>query len=118
MIKVLIADDTAFMRMMLKTMLINNGFDVVGEAVDGNDAVLKYKNLKPDIITMDITMPNLTGIEALMEIIQYDSKAKVVMISAMGQEAMVKQAVMNGASSFVVKPFKEEQVIKVLNQLS
>jgi two-component system chemotaxis response regulator CheY len=67
---------------------------------------------------MDITMPNLTGIEALMEIIQYDSKAKVVMISAMGQEAMVKQAVMNGASSFVVKPFKEEQVIKVLNQLS
>jgi two-component system chemotaxis response regulator CheY len=116
--KVLIADDAAFMRMTLKNMLLNNGFEVVGEAEDGEDAIYKYKNLKPDIVTMDITMPKLTGIDALKEIMNYDAQAKVIMISAMGQETMVKLSIVYGAKSFIVKPFKEEQVIKVLSQLS
>lgn len=116
--KVLIADDATFMRMTLKQMLGNNGFEVVGEAEDGEAAINKYKIVKPDLVTMDITMPKLNGIEALKEIMEFDPKAKVIMISAMGQENMVRESIIHGAKSFVVKPFKEEQVIKVLNQFA
>lgn len=115
--RVMIVDDAAFMRLMLKTMLKDNGFEIVGEAEDGEDAVNKYKEIKPDIVTMDITMPKLSGVEALKSILEYDAGANIVMISAMGQEDMVKQSIIFGAKSFIVKPFKNDQVIKILNQL-
>jgi two-component system chemotaxis response regulator CheY len=113
---VLIADDAAFMRLSLKKLLCNSGFNVVGEAENGKVAVKKYKELNPDIVTMDITMPEMTGIEALKLIMDYDSKAKVIMITALGQEEFVRQAIMEGARSFIVKPYKEEKVIQVLKQ--
>lgn len=116
--RVLVADDAVFMRLTLKNFLSQNGFEVVGEAADGLEAIEKFKELKPDVVTMDITMPELTGIEALKSIMEYDSKAKVIMITAMGQEEMVKKAIILGAKSFIVKPFKEEQVISVLSKLA
>ena len=115
--KVLIADDATFMRMSIRQMLEGNGFEVVGEAKDGIEAISLYKQLTPDIVTMDITMPNLTGIEALKGIRKFDPNATVVMITAMGQESMVRDAVISGAKSFIVKPFKEEHLIKVLSRL-
>ena len=114
---VLIVDDAMFMRLTLKLMLEKNGFQVVGEAENGAVAVAKYKELKPDIVTMDITMPEVDGIMALRQIRAMDDKAKVVMVSAMGQEVMIREAVMAGAKSFIVKPFKEEGVIKTLSNL-
>lgn len=115
--RVLIVDDAAFMRMSLKTMLEKNGFQVVAEAENGSVAVRKYKELQPDIVTMDITMPEMDGIQALKEIRQFDSNSKVVMISALGQEVYVREAVMSGAKGFVVKPFKEDYVIQTLSKL-
>jgi two-component system chemotaxis response regulator CheY len=112
--KVLIVDDAAFMRMVIKKLLENNGFEVIGEAENGEIGVEKYKELRPDLVTMDITMPQMTGIEALKAIREFDDKAKVVMVSAMGQEVMVKEAILYGAKSFIVKPYKEEQVIETL----
>jgi two-component system chemotaxis response regulator CheY len=118
MSKILIVDDTAFMRMAIKNILLQHGgFDVIDEAENGLVGLAKYKELKPDIVTMDITMPEMDGLEALKAIIAYDANAKVVMVSAMGQEHMVMEAVMSGAKSFIVKPFKEEQVIQTLNKL-
>ncbi len=116
--RVLIVDDASFMRMSIKTMLEKGGYEVAGEAGNGLEAVSKYKELKPDIVTMDITMPEMDGIEALKLIMQYDSKAKIIMVSAMGQETLVKQSILNGAKTFIVKPFKEEQVIQSLNKLT
>lgn len=116
--KILIIDDTAFMRLAIKTMLEENGFDIIGEAENGEVGLIKYKETKPDIVTMDITMPVMDGIQSLKAILQYDPKAKVVMVSAMGQESMVKEAVMNGAKSFIIKPFKEEHVVKTLTQIA
>lgn len=115
--KVLIVDDAMFMRAALKTMLEKNGFEVVGEAVDGADAVSKYSILNPDIVTMDITMPKMDGVEALTEIKKKDPNCKIVMISALGQESWVKRAIIIGARGFIVKPFKEEHVIKTLSKL-
>ncbi|WP_160674944.1 response regulator [Clostridium sp. C8-1-8] len=115
--RILIVDDAAFMRMTLKAILERNGFEVVGEGVNGVDAVNKYMTLKPDIVTMDITMPEMDGVEALAEIKKKDPAAKVVMISALGQETWVKKAVMLGAKGFVVKPYKEEYVVETLNKL-
>lgn len=115
--RVLIVDDAAFMRLAIKTILEKNGFKVVGEATDGIEGVKKYKELEPDIVTMDITMPGMTGLEALKAIRTINPNANVVMLSAMGQEGMVKEAVMNGAKSFIVKPFKEDHVIKTLSSL-
>ncbi len=115
--RVLIADDAAFMRMAIKTMLDKNGFEVVGEAENGHIAVRKFKELKPDIVTMDITMPEMTGIEALKSIKEIDPEAKVIMISAMGQEVLVREAIALGAKSFIVKPFKEDHVVKTLNKV-
>lgn len=115
--RVLIVDDTAFMRMSLKAMLEKNGFQVVDEAEDGSVAVRKYRELRPDIVTMDITMPMMDGIQALKEIRKLDSNSKIVMISALGQESYVREAVMCGAKGFIVKPFKEDYVIKTLNKL-
>jgi len=115
--RVLIADDAAFMRMILKNMLEKNGFQVVGEADNGAVAVKKFNELKPDIVTMDITMPEMDGIQALKEIKKLDSNSKIVMISAMGQESYVREAVMLGAKGFIVKPFKEDYVIQTLSKL-
>ena len=113
--KVLICDDAAFMRMMLKDILTKDGnYEVVGEASTGNQAIEQYKVLKPDIVTMDITMPELDGIAALKAIREFDGNAKVVMCSAMGQQAMVIEAVQSGAKGFIVKPFQAGRVIEEL----
>ncbi len=114
---VLIVDDAAFMRLALKTVLEKNGFEVVGEAENGAIGVRKYKELNPDIVTMDITMPVLDGVEALKQIKEIDNSAKVVMISAMGQESFVKKAVLSGAKGFIVKPYKEDYVVETLSKL-
>src|SRR5690554_401864 len=105
------------MRMSIRTILERNGFEVVGEAKNGVEGVNKYKELMPDIVTMDITMPEMTGIEALKSIIEFDNQAKVVMVSAMGQESLVGEAIVNGARSFIVKPFKEAYVVQTLNKI-
>lgn len=115
--RVLIVDDAAFMRKIIKTMLQKNGYEVAGEAENGTLGVKKYKELQPDIVTMDITMPEMMGIDALKEIRSYDPNAKVVMVSAMGQEVMVREAIVNGAKSFIVKPFKEEHVVQTLKKI-
>ncbi|MDF2541381.1 MAG: chemotaxis protein CheY [Herbinix sp.] len=115
--KVLIVDDAAFMRMFIKTILMSHGFNDIIEAENGKEGVEKYKELKPDIVTMDITMPEMTGLEALKSIIEYDSKAKVVMVTALGHEEMVKEAIQYGAKSFIVKPFHTDHIVKTLNQI-
>jgi len=115
--KVLIVDDAAFMRMMIKMILEKNGFEVIGEAVNGSDGVQKYKELKPDIVTMDITMPEMTGIEALKCIIEFNPNAKIVMVSAVGQEPLIREAIIGGAKSFIVKPFKEDHVVQTLTKV-
>jgi len=115
--KILIVDDAAFMRASLKMMLTKNGFEIIGEAENGNMALEQYKLLSPEVVTMDITMPECNGIEALKKIKSFDKNAKVVMISAMGQEGMVVEAVMAGAKGFIVKPFNEAKVLEVLNKL-
>ncbi len=113
---VLIVDDAAFMRMMIKDILEKNGYTVVGEAENGNVAVEKYKELNPDIVTMDITMPEKDVITALKEIREYDPNAVVIMCSAMGQQAMVIDAIQAGAKDFVVKPFQAERVIEAVSK--
>jgi two-component system chemotaxis response regulator CheY len=115
--RVLIVDDAAFMRMTLKQMLERNGFEVVDQAENGEIGVKKYKMLKPDIVTMDCTMPEMDGLEALKLIKKFDSNCKIIMISAMGQESFVREAVLYGACNFIVKPFKEETIIKILNSI-
>lgn len=111
---VLIVDDAGFMRMALKLMLERNGFEVIGEADDGEVAVKQYQLLKPDLVTMDITMGEMSGVEALKKIKSIDKDAYVVMVSAMGQESVVREAIMAGAKGFIVKPFVEETIIKGL----
>ncbi|MDW8801901.1 response regulator [Clostridium sp. A1-XYC3] len=117
MATVLVVDDAAFMRMMLKNMLIKNGFEVVAEAENGEKAVEMYKQYKPDLVTMDITMPDMDGIEAVEQIKLVDSGAKIVMCSAMGQQAMVLNAIKAGAKDFIIKPFEEERVVASLKQI-
>ncbi|HWQ50707.1 MAG TPA: response regulator [Terriglobales bacterium] len=114
---VLVVDDAAFMRMSIKKVLERHGFEVVGEAENGIEGVAKYLELKPDLVTMDITMPEMTGIEALKNICQQDPNAKVVMVSAMGQEGLVREAILSGAKSFIVKPYKEEFIISTLSSV-
>ncbi len=115
--RVLIVDDAAFMRMSIGLMLKRNDYEVVGEAENGLEGFKKYKELRPDIVTMDITMPVLSGLDSLKLIRNFDPKANVIMVSAMGQELLVKEAVLNGAKSFIVKPFKEEQVVQTINKI-
>jgi two-component system chemotaxis response regulator CheY len=114
--KVLIVDDAAFMRMMLLDILAKNGFEVVGEADNGKVAVQMYNELKPDVVTMDITMPEMDGIAAVKEIKAADPGAKVVMVSAMGQQAMVIEAIRSGAADFIVKPFQPDRVLEALGK--
>ncbi|OPJ61905.1 response regulator [Clostridium oryzae] len=116
--KVLIIDDAMFMREALKISLRKNGFEVVGEAENGIKGVNLYKALKPDIVTMDINMPEMDGMGALKQIINFDSKAKIIIVSALGQEVQVRRALLNGAKAFIVKPFKEDYVIETLNKVA
>jgi two-component system chemotaxis response regulator CheY len=114
---VLIVDDAMFMRYTLKQMLEKSNFKVIGEADNGMNALIQYKELKPDIVTMDITMPEIDGIEAVRLIKKVDPDAKIIMMSAMGQESMVRDAIVAGAQGFLVKPFNEEDVLKALRKL-
>jgi two-component system chemotaxis response regulator CheY len=116
MTRVLIVDDASFIRLQLKKLLEQNGFEVVGEAENGIVALKKIKELKPDIVTLDITMPEMDGIECMIEIKKMDYLPTVIMISSMGQEAYVQKAIMNGAKGFLVKPYKSEAVIRNLNK--
>lgn len=113
---ILVVDDAAFMRMMIKEILTKNGFEVVGEASDGAEAIEMYKELKPDLVTMDITMPEMDGIVALKEIKKTDPNAKIIMCSAMGQQAMVIDAIQAGAKDFIVKPFQADRVIEAITK--
>ncbi|MED4602692.1 response regulator [Paenibacillus validus] len=114
--RILIVDDAAFMRMMIRDILSKNGYEVCGEANDGAQAIEKYKELRPDLITMDITMPEMDGIQALKEIKKIDANAKVIMCSAMGQQAMVIDAIQAGAKDFIVKPFQADRVIEAIKK--
>lgn len=114
--RILIVDDAAFMRMMIRDILTKNGYEVVGEAQDGAQAIEKFKELHPDLITMDITMPEMDGITALKEIRKLDVNAKVIMCSAMGQQAMVIDAIQAGAKDFIVKPFQADRVIEAIKK--
>lgn len=117
--KILVVDDAMFMRTMIKNLLKSSpDFEVVGEAENGKDAIQKYKELQPDIVTLDITMPEMDGLEALKEIMKIDAKAKVVICSAMGQQGMVLDAIKNGAKDFIVKPFQADRVIEALTKVS
>lgn len=111
-VSVLIADDAAFMRQMIKNILKDTEYKVIGEARNGKDAVDKYQELQPDLITLDITMPGKNGIEAAKEILEFDEDADIIMCSAMGQQKMVLEAIKAGARDFVVKPFKPDRVLK------
>lgn len=117
MAKVLVVDDAAFMRMSIQKMLEANGHEMIGEAENGVEAIKKYMELKPDIVLLDITMPEMNGVEALKEIKTKDPSAKVVICSAMGQQAMVAQAIQNGAKDFVVKPFEVDRLIAAIDRV-
>ena len=108
--KILVADDAAIMRLMLRNILSGAGYNVVGEASDGREAVRRYQELMPDLVTMDITMPGMNGIEAVKSIKNIDPSAKIIMCSAMGQKSMVLEAIEAGAINFIVKPFDEPKV--------
>ena len=114
---ILISDDAAFMRMMIKDILTKNGYNVVGEAENGARAVEKYNELKPDLVLMDITMPEMDGIQALKKIKENDPSALVIMCSAMGQQAMVIEAIQSGAKDFIVKPFQAERVLEAVKKV-
>jgi two-component system chemotaxis response regulator CheY len=113
---VLIADDAAFMRMMIKNILSEAGYEIVGEAENGSVAVSKYKELKPDLTTMDITMPEMDGLAALKEIRGLNPEARVVMCSAMGQQTMVIESIQAGARDFIVKPFQPDRVLEAVQK--
>ena len=114
---ILICDDAAFMRMMIKDILTKNGYNIAGEAENGVKAVEKYAEVKPDLVLMDITMPEMDGIEALKKIKESDPSASVIMCSAMGQQAMVIESIQSGAKDFIVKPFQADRVIEAVQKV-
>lgn len=116
MARVLIVDDAMFMRTTLTTMLSNGNHEVVGQAENGEQAVQLYKELLPDIVTMDVTMPVMDGIESVREIVKFDKNAKIIMCSAMGQQKVVVEAIEAGAKDFIVKPFEELRVLETVNR--
>ncbi|HEX9061054.1 MAG TPA: response regulator [Clostridia bacterium] len=115
--KVLIVDDAAFMRMMIKDILSKNGYEVVGEAENGARAIEKFKELVPDLVVMDITMPEVDGIQAVKEIKKINNDSKIIMCSAMGQQAMVIESIQAGARDFIVKPFQAERVVEAVKKV-
>ena len=116
--RVLIVDDAAFMRMILKDIMVKNGFEVAGEASNGLEAIEKYRELQPDVATMDITMPELNGIEAIKRIREQYPNAKIIVCSAMGQQAMVIDAIQAGAKDFIVKPFQHSRVVEAIHKVA
>ena len=116
MAKVLIVDDAAFMRKMLGDALKNGGHEVVGEAVNGAEALQRFQELRPEITTLDITMPERDGIAALKDILAFDPGARVIMCSALGQEAKVLESIKAGARDFVVKPFQADRVLEAIGK--
>ncbi len=114
---ILIVDDAAFMRMMIKDVLTKNGFTIAGEAENGVKAIDVFKESKPDLVIMDITMPEMDGIQAVKEIKKIDSSAKIIMCSAMGQQAMVIEAIQAGAKDFIVKPFQPERIVEAVKKV-
>ena len=117
MARVLIVDDAAFMRMMIKDILEKNGYEIAGEAANGAIAVEMYNKEKPDVVTMDITMPDMDGIEAVKNIRANDPNAKIIMCSAMGQQSMVMDAIRAGAKDFIVKPFQADRVLEAIKKV-
>lgn len=115
--KILVVDDAAFMRMMIKNILLKNGYEVVGEAENGKQAVQMYAELKPDLVTMDITMPEMDGIEGVKAIRAVDPNASIIMCSAMGQQAMVMDAIQAGARDFIVKPFQQDRILQAIERV-
>ena len=115
--RILVVDDAAFMRMMLKDILTKGGYEVCGEAGDGVEALAKYNELKPDLVTLDITMPNKDGIAALKDIKAADPSALCIMCSAMGQQSMVIEAIQSGAKDFIVKPFQADRVLESIKKV-
>jgi two-component system, chemotaxis family, chemotaxis protein CheY len=115
--RVLIVDDAVVMRMMIKGILSKHGFDVVGEAQNGVEAVDKYKTLTPDLVTMDVVMPEMDGITAVREIMGHDPTAKIVMCTSMGQQALVVEAIQAGAKSFITKPFQPPKILETIHKV-
>lgn len=115
--KIMVVDDAAFMRATLREILTNNGFEVSAEASNGSEAIKQYSIFKPDCVLMDITMPEMDGLQALDKIVKHDPDASVIMCSAVGQQQNVMEAIAKGAKDFVVKPFKPERVIEAINKV-
>lgn len=115
--KILVVDDAIFMRKMLIDILSESGHNVISEAANGREGVESYKKSKPDIVTMDIIMPEMNGIEAVKEIISYDKDAKIIIVSAMGQQQLVVEAIQAGAKDFIVKPFEASRVISAIERI-
>ncbi|MBO5287949.1 MAG: response regulator [Spirochaetales bacterium] len=114
--RVLIVDDLAFIKLIIKDTLEKTGFEVAGEASNGVEAIEQYKRLQPDIVLMDITMPKMDGIQALQEIVKIDPQAKVIMCSALGQQKLIIQSIQLGAKDFIVKPFKPERIVGAIKK--
>ena len=117
MARVLVVDDAVFMRMTIRKMIEPEGYEVAGEAGNGVEAVHRYMDIQPDVVLLDITMPEMNGIDALKRIKEFDPKAKVIMCSAMGQQVMVAQAIQSGAKDFVVKPFEKDRVLAAIKRV-
>lgn len=117
MARILIVDDSKTSRKILRSILEEEHHEIIGEATNGQEGVEKYKELSPDITTMDITMPVMDGLEALKSIIEYDKKAKVIMVTAAGQKTKMVDAIKFGASEFLAKPFEASQIINILNKV-
>ena len=111
---VLIVDDSKFMRILLQKILTKHCFTIIGEAEDGEQAVQQYSKLRPDLVTMDIIMPNMDGLEASKQILQYDPDAKIIVVTALGQEQLIMDAIKLGVKEFVIKPFNETQVVNAV----
>lgn len=115
-LRIVIADDLSFMRMVQKEILQERGYEVVGEAVDGIEAVDKFKTLRPDVIILDITMPNMNGLEAMYKIFEFDRNARIIICSALGQQSLIVEAIRAGVKDFIVKPFRPERVISSIEK--
>lgn len=117
MANIIVVDDSQFMRLILKEIITSMGHTVIAEAEDGYEAILKYSELRPDLVTMDINMPRMSGVSALKEIIKIDPSAKILICSALGQPSMITEAIRAGAKDFVVKPIKESRVIEAIHKI-